>query len=464
MQTLFSNFNLTEGLNLGVAQYLNRSGEAREALNCDFSIPGELARHLGYTTYGSGLAASSVLGIYDFKKTDGTFKWLAGAGTRIYYDDNGTWTQALAGLTTGLDMSFATHLDVAIMTNGTDTVKKSSDGITWSALGGSPPVAKYAITYNNSFYLLNLTGATSRIRWSDDGTTETWTATNIQDITTNIGIGDQITGGAVNNNVLIVFKNYSTWKWNTYELVILSANTGCRAPKSIVTIDEWTFWLSHKGIMGTNGGRPFRVSKAVEPFIDAISDITTPVGWAEDNFYHLYIGTVDVTGIGTVTNCVLIYDFDNNVWSYKSLGDAVKSAAILTNSTNVRSAYIGNSAGQVYKYKVGNNDNTAAIPFKWTGAPQMSGQSHQIKDYKYLYVFLDRTAKYGIDVFYSIDFGDFKPLGTATDAVSELIFPSSASGHNIRIAYRTNMTSDQQKIFGHVCLGDVQPGRLRGVK
>lgn len=462
MQTLFDDFNLTDGLNLGVSQYLNKSGEAREALNCDLKVPGELARQLGYATYGTGLDASAVLGLYDFNTTAGVKKWLAGTGTVLYYDNAGTWTSALTGLTTGLEMSFATHLDTAIMTNGTDVMKKSTTGTSWSTLGGTPPVAKYVVTFDNKVYALNLSGFTSRIRWSDDGTIETWTSTNIQDVTTNIGVGDQITGGTVNNNNLLIFKNYSTWKWDTSELRVMHANAGCRAPKSIVTIDDWSFWLSHKGFMGTNGGKPFRISNAIFPFVDAISDITAPVGWAEDNHIYWYIGTVTVNSF-VYTNCVVIYNYDTDAWSVKTLGDSVKQAAILTTSGNVRSAYIGNSAGQVYKYNTGITDNTAAIPFDFVGAPNMSGIPYLQKDYKFLYVYLDRTANTGIDVFYSVDFKDFKPLGTATDVVSELQFPPGVRGFNIRLKYATNTTNDQQKILGHVCLGDVLPGRLGSI-
>ena len=144
--------------------------------------------------------------------------------------------------------------------------------------------------------------------------------------------------------------------------------------------------------------------------------------------------------------------------------DVIKQAAILTTSGNVRSAYFGDDAGQVYKFKTGLNDNGDAIPFKWVGAPQMSGVAHLQKDYKYLYVSLDRTAKHGIDVLYSIDFEDFKPLGTAYNVVSELAFPAGTSGHNIRIQYATNTTADQQRILGHICLGDILPGRLTNVR
>lgn len=465
MQELFSQFDLSQGLNLGVNPLLNKSGECREALNCDFNEIGSIARHLGYATYGSGLDAAAVLGLYDFKSiTSAITKWLAVTEQHIYSDESGTWTPRQVIPTSGAEASFTTHLDTVIMGNGLDAPYKSANGTSWSLLGGSPAVGKYYLTFDNKVYVLNLLGNPSRMQWSDDGTIETWTATNIQDVITNIGVGDELRGGTVNNNSLILFKNYSTWKWDTNELIVLHASVGCRAPKSIATIDDWTFFLSHKGIMASRGGKPFRISKPVKPLIDAIPDITTPVGWAEDNFYYLYIGTVTVADIGTITNCLLIYDFDGNKWSYKSLGDVITKAAILTTSANVRSAYFGNSAGQVYKFKTGNNDNAVAIPFKWTGAPQMAGVPYLQKDFKYLYVFLDRTAKYGIDVFYSVDFDEFKPLGTATDVVSELAFPSGTNGHNIRIAYETDLTSDQQKIYGHVCLGDILPGRLLSVK
>jgi len=458
-QVLFQNFNLSEGLNLGVNQYLNKPGECREALSGDFSEIGTLQKHLGYETHGNKISASAILGIYDFKSSAGVLiKWIAVNAAAIYSDESGTWTSRQA-VTTGNEATFATHLDTCIMANGTDAPKKTTDGVSWAALAGSPPTAKYVLTFDNKVYMLNIASYTSRMQWSDDGTIETWTATNIQDVTTNIGIGDSITGGAVNNNSLIVFKNYSTWKWDTYELRALHSSVGCRAPKSIATIDDWTFWLSHKGVYATNGGKPSRISKAVKPFIDGITDVTTPVGWAEDNFYYLYIGTSN-----SVTNCLLIYDYDNNVWSYKSMPDVIQQAAILTTSGNVRSAYVGDDAGQVYKFKTGNDDNGDPIPFKWAGAPQASGAAHLQKDYEYFYVFLDRTAKYGIDVLYSLDFEDFEPLGTATNVVSELAFPAGTSGHNIRIAYETNLTTDQQKILGYLCIGNIQRGRLGDVK
>lgn len=146
------------------------------------------------------------------------------------------------------------------------------------------------------------------------------------------------------------------------------------------------------------------------------------------------------------------------------MGDTVKVAAILTTSGNVRDAYFGNSSGQVYKFRTGNNDNTVAIPFKWTSMQYTSNAPQLLKDYKYLYVYLERTAKPGIDVFYSVDFDDFKPLGTAHKTVSEFVFPSGISGNSIRIQFAQNSTTDQQNIYGFVCLGDIEAGRLQDVE
>lgn len=457
MKVLENSFHLAQGYNTAVNPFLNKPGECRAALNCDFSEIGTVTRFQGYEDYGNAIAASSILGLYDFKTSAGSKKWLAVNGTVLYRDESGTWTSTHTGLTTGKQAEFCTHLDTCIMVNGTDAAIKSTDGVTWSALGGSPPVAKYVVTFNNSVYMLNVSGNTSRMQWSDDGTIETWTATNIQDISTNIGIGDQITGGTVNNNALLIFKNYSVWRWDTYELLVLHPTVGCRSPRSIATLDEWTFWLSHKGVYATNGGKPFRISNQIRDFIDGISDITGCVGWVEDNFYYLYIGTSN-----SVTNCLLIYDYDNNVWSYKSLGVVPKIGMTLTTSGNSRSMYFGDSLGQVYKFKTGNNDDGNPIPFKWLSPSLTSAAPYLRKDYQYLYIYLDQNTKPGIDVFYSVDYGDFEPLGKAYKVVSELSFPEKTKGHNIRIVFASNHSKTHPKIYGYTLTGDTEKSRIVG--
>jgi len=458
MRVLDSNFNISgAGYNTSVNPYLNKPDESREALNCDTSEIGTLKRFPGYATYGNDLGSTSILGLYDYKTSTGDKKWLAVFATDIYYDNAGTWMTTSSTLTTGKNAEFATHLDTLIMVNGTDAPLKSTNGTSFSALGGSPPTAKYILTFDNKVYMLNLTGNTSRMQWSDDGTIETWTATNIQDIITNIGIGDQITGGAVNSNSLLIFKNYSTWRWDTYSLKVLSPSIGARSPRSIVTLDDRTFFLSHKGVYACDGSRPFRISKKVQDFIDGITDFTACVGWTEYNFYYLYIGTSN-----GVTNCVLIYDNDADNWSYKSLGVVPKVATILTTSPSTRNMYFGDSFGQVYKFKTGNNDNGAEIPFKYRSPLLLSSAPHKIKSYEYLYVFMDRDSEPGVQVYYSVDFEQFKILGIASKSVSELPFPSNTRGHNIQIMYASNHSKAHQDIYGHMLMGEVLEDRLVG--
>lgn len=460
MKVLFSNDNLGQGYNTAVNPYLNKKGECREALNADFSEIGSIGRFPGYATYGNDIGSSAISGLYDCKTTAGGTVFVSVHNQTIYYLSSGTWTASnITNLTANKQAYFATHLDTFIIANGSDAPKKSSDGQTWSTLGGTPPTAKYVITFDNKVYMLNLSGFTSRMRWSDDGTTETWTSTNIQDVTTNIGVGDQITGAAVNNNSLIVFKNYSTWKWDTFSLVTLNTNVGCRAPRSIATIDDKTFFLSHKGVMITDGGKPIRISKQVSDFISGISDLTACVGWAYDNYYYLYIGTSN-----GVTNCLLIYDYDLNVWSYKSLGDVVKVAAILTSGdSSSQYGYFGNDSGQVYQFKTGNTDNGTAIPFKWRSAVETCNAPHLKKKFKHLSVRLESTAKPGIDVYYSVNFKDFKLLGTAWKSVHEFQFPRGTTGHNIRLLFGSNTSADQPNILGYTCMGDYVVGKLGDV-
>lgn len=460
---LFENRNLSGGYNTDVNAYLNKSNESREALGCDFNEVGSIKRVSGYETFGTGLPSYEVLGLYDFKTSTGTTKFLSATGGKIYSFESGTWTERYTSLNTSRPMTFATHLDRVIATNGDDSPIFSADGETWETLSGSPPKGNYVLTFNNSVYMLNLQGATSRIQWSDDGTISTWNSDNTLDVITNVGLGDQITGGAVNNNNLIIFKNYSTWKWDTVSLVTLNTNAGCTSPRSIATIDNWTFWLSHKGIMATSGGKPERISNAVSDFIEGITDLRSCVGWAENNFYRLYIGTSN-----GVSNCVLIYDFDNNVWSYESLQDPVKASAILTDTNGAqgftdRSAYFGDDSGQIYKYGTGNNNNGAPIPFKWVSRLETAQYPYREKEFEYLYVFTDKEAKPGVDVYISIDYKDFQFIGNANKSTSLLRIPSGSHGHHIRISFQTNNTGEQQTIYGYMGVGKVLPWRLTDV-
>jgi hypothetical protein len=457
---LFQNFNLAQGYNTSLNPYLSRPGESSAALNCDFTTIGSVAKFAGYASVYTGLSASDVLGLYNFKTSAGASVFLAVNGTVLYYLSGSTWTSALTGLTTGLKAEFTTHLDTAIMVNGTDVAKKSTNGSSWSTLGGTPPVAKYTVTFDNKVYMFNITSHPSRMQWSDDGTIETWTSTNFQDIITDVGSGDQITGATVNNNSLLIFKNYSTWKWDTYNLVVMDANTGCRSPRSIASRNNWTFWLSHNGVMATDGGRPRKISKQIDDIVAGITDITACVGWVMDEYYYLYVGTAN-----GITNCLLCYNYNNNTWAYKSMQDSVKVAAILTSGSGASQfSYFGNSGGQVYKFRTGLDDNSSAIPFELITAPDVSKAPHRQKDYKEFIVFLDGTSLPGVDVLYSIDYNDFQPLGHAQSLITKLRFPSDATGYSIRIMYKSIGTKGQQKIRGHMCFGKVKTGDLLDVR
>ena len=466
MKVLFSIDNLGQGYNTAVNPYMNKKGECREALNADFSEIGSLGRFPGYETYGSDMGTSAVSGLYDCKNISGGTVFIAVHNQTIFYLSGGTWTASnITNLTANKQAYLASHLDTFILVNGFDAPKKSSDGQTWSSLGGSPPTAKYVLTFDNKVYMLNVSGHTSRMQWSSDGTTETWTPASdntagFQDVATNIGVGDEITGGAVNNNSLIVFKNYSTWKWDTFSLVTLNTNVGCRAPRSIATIDDKTFFLSHKGVMMTDGGKPIRISKQISDFINGISDLTACVGWSYDNYYYLYIGTSN-----GVTNCLLIYDYDLNVWSYKSMNDVVKVGAVLTSGdSSSQYGYFGNDNGQVYRFKTGNTDNGTAIPFKWKSAVETCNAPHLEKEFHRISIRLESVAKPGIDVFYSVNFKDFKPLGTVWKSVHELWFPKGTKGQNIRLMFSSNSSADQPNILGYTCMGEYMIGKLGDVE
>ena len=463
LQILEQNFNFGEGLDVAVNPFANKPGSCREALNCDFSTEfGTLKKRLGYLQHGDTLAAT-IRGIYDFKDTAGTLKkWLAVSSGKIYSDESEVWTERATGLTATAEAYFASHLDKCIMVNGVEAPQKSTDGITWAALGGSPPTAKYVVAYDNSVYLANLTTNKGRIQWSDNGTTETWTGTNIQDIATNIGVGQAITGLGVSSGALVIPKTRSFWKWDTNDLIALSTSKGCIAPRSFICFEDWALMMGHNGINASIGGRPLiEISKPIKYWIDGMADKSICVaGIDEENMIaYFYLG--DTRGI---VKALAIYDLDKNNWDIKPISSVPNVMAFMTTSGNVGNLYFGNTAYKTLKLNSGQTDEGNASSFKWTSPPLLGGAAHLMKDWVYWHVFMSRASKQGVDVLYSLDFGQWQALGTAKDPVTTLVFPKNTKCHSLRVQYAQKGSTEQLDIYGHIGEGSYVPNPLRSIK
>ena len=140
---------------------------------------------------GNGFAVTSSGRIYELK-TNRTVREYT--GTTLNGDYRPTWCEFDGTI---------------IITDGQAPVKIDAAGTTVSELSGSPPAAKYCAVISDRVVLAGYDA--TEFRWSDAGTSSTWTSTNVSNVT---GHGEQIRYMTVANQDLYFFKDFSVEIWS----------------------------------------------------------------------------------------------------------------------------------------------------------------------------------------------------------------------------------------------------------
>ena len=162
---------------------------------------------------------------------------------------------SLATITSSEEPDWVTFLDNDIMANGADAPQTSTNGTTFGALGGAPPVFRYLAVHNN--FLFGAGHSLGVLRWANLGTVGTWTATNGLTITNDQN--DDIMGLAAWRGVLYVFCRRSFHHVNgftTLEMGITHSayGVGCTSHRSIVPTPFALFWWTDSGIAMSKDG------------------------------------------------------------------------------------------------------------------------------------------------------------------------------------------------------------------
>jgi len=140
----------------------------------------------GWIKAQAGALTGSVVGIYDYIKTNGYQAWIVVTTSRIYKKtpSDATFVDITGAALTGSTVDWAdmtNFRDTLIITNGRDAIRKW-DGIaaTTSNLGGSPPKARRVAAFQNHVMLCDIdpygVPEPQKVQWSDLGLPESWTA------------------------------------------------------------------------------------------------------------------------------------------------------------------------------------------------------------------------------------------------------------------------------------------------
>lgn len=378
--------NPNKGLNNLGSPSLIDNREWADLLNIEFDEGGVARKRMGYTAYGNALTAAKGLGIL---KTSSSIYKCTIDGTSFKYTTTGSWTSVgSVTYTADKETAFTQVKGKLFVWNGTQG-GSYFDGSTLSQ-PGTIPKGKFSIYYNSFHIASGVDGQLSRIYIATlaDPTDFTNAATTLNNSTEVPGAsvfagtganyidiqpedGDYITGLGVFQDVVVIFKQFSTYQLTldatgTPTVAPITKAAGCIAPKSVVAVENDLYFLSREGIrvLGNEPNyfssiRTSILSKRIDPLIFDM-DTTEMVNCSAEYFNNQYI--ITIPNSGGEFDTVLSYNKQFQAWSRWNAIDA-ETFVTTVESDNSRVLYFLNNTGtQVQEFTPGvYNDNDAAI-------------------------------------------------------------------------------------------------------
>ena len=345
---------------------------ATDLLNIKLNSDLSLRKRYGYSLINSRLDdidtdSPSVTGIFDAQYSTGA-KTLVFLGSKIKYDNSGTWTTVsnTATLTSSQDNQVlcVMALDNASCVNDSDRpfkVTSSPSSSQFSFTGLSAPItkAKAVIWFRNYLIFGNTTESgtlrPTRFRWSNVGTIETWSDTDFTDISSLAG--DEIVGFKELYGDLYIFMRKSIWKASLVggnDVFIFSKvidGLGAIAKSSIqsVTLPDdrvvVVFLSENKRVLMFNGIAITDITTKIHPTMDDLNEarLQYAVGLFDGEDYYL-----SVSNGGVSTNDLLFdYDVYINEWTKHDQINANAMARVKETSSIIKT-YFGNYTAFVY--------------------------------------------------------------------------------------------------------------------
>ncbi|UNY40283.1 putative noozle protein [Paracoccus phage vB_PmaP_KLEP18-1] len=191
---------------------------------------------------------------------------VGGTSGRLFVRVGNTVTSQVStpALDVGLSWDFAQFNNFIIATAPGNIPRYIPDytaGVSFIALPGSPPIARYCERFAEFVMLGNIDGAESRVQWSSyNSPAGSWapariTQAGFNDLNPRFGAVTALVGGCYP----MVFQDRAVWLVqyvgppSVWQFTLASEDRGCIAPFSAVTVGSQTFFLSQDGFWLTNG-------------------------------------------------------------------------------------------------------------------------------------------------------------------------------------------------------------------
>ena len=340
--------------------------------NVSLSAALDLRKRYGYSVINSTLDHAdtdnaAVTGIFDSEFSNGNSWTLAFVGPSIWYDNSGTWTRfSQNSITSGANNQFGCvmALDTAICTNDVDKPLEVSStptktDLSFTGLSNAVTKARTVVWYRN--YLIfgntfeNSIDRPTRFRWSNVGTTETWSDDDFVDIAT--FAGDEIVGFSELYGDLYIFLTRSIWKASLVggdDIFIFTKildNIGAISTHSIKTVNlsdnrsAVLFLSESKNVYLFNGVSVSDVGFSIQPTLDNLNEARLQYAVATFDG-HNYLLSI-TTGANAENDTV--YDLQTEImeWTLYDQIDANAFAQVKESTSNIKT-YFGNYDAFVY--------------------------------------------------------------------------------------------------------------------
>lgn len=204
---------------------------------------------------------SACVGAFTVARSDGLLTSFAGTASKLYKLSVATWGDASRTIVgaystaSGDRWKFTVWGDTAMATNYTDAPQKFDlvAGTNWTALGGSPPNARFIDVVRDQIWLGAVNGNLKRVQWSGIGLPEYWTpGTNNSDYQDAFA-GGPVTGLLGGAQAYVFQRDHVTRATATpgsstiYQFDEVQGGRGCVAPHSMCRIHDRAFYLGSDG-------------------------------------------------------------------------------------------------------------------------------------------------------------------------------------------------------------------------
>lgn len=413
--------NPSKGLNNLGSSTLIDDKEWADLMNIEYDEGGVLRKRSGYVTAGDALTAAHGLGIYtDINLNQ---KLVTIDNGSLKYRTTGNWSTAAGGVsfTVGNDVSF-TQARLKLFAWDGANAGAYFDGTTVTR-NGHAPKAKFSVYYQNRHIAAGADGQPSRLfisKLSDateftvttggtqpqpDNTTdsETGTAnvpgatafssdaagtlTNAQVIDIRKDDGDLITGLALFQDLLIVFKKYSIYQVTfasdgTPTVTPITYATGALNFKSVIPVENDVYFMSADGIriLGNQPGYISSTGSTIRTRVLSIR-IQPTISTINPSYYSrmngVYFNYKYILGVPTSTSSIdrqIVYDTRFDAFSIWKNFNA-QAMVVYPNSSGTPALYFLDDGGtRVYMRQDGTyNDNGSAIEAWATSKAQSIG-------------------------------------------------------------------------------------------